>query len=376
MQEITNVLQRSDRPGVDRVALEASALGDTTVPTRVLIAPWGEVKSSSGSFVVDEEAARSTIVAFKNHKTDLPVDYEHQTLGGAYSSPTGQAPAAGWIKTLSMALPAELDMKTDSKPSDGKQMGGEQTNGDRTSGDQTPEEAVAGLWADVEWTQDAKSKLGNREYRYLSPVALVRRSDRRLVGLHSVALTNKPAIIGMKPVVASATAVSPDNMNVPSDHQESPSIESMAPMDAEPIPATVELRNVLSLDESAQEEVILVAAADRIRSLEQAETLRTATERVARAMSAGKLTNNQRDWALSLAQRDPDEFDRWEREAPAVVPMGRIPPPDTGGSSQSSAKSRSIEAVASAEWQANRTALEKLCSQEAYVANALRASGS
>ncbi|MFH1419459.1 MAG: phage protease [Planctomycetota bacterium] len=351
MQETSNVLKRDDRPGVDRVALEASALGESAVPTRVLIAPWGAVESSSGSFVVDEEAARATIAAFESHKTDLPVDYEHQTLGGAYSSPTGQAPAAGWIKALSVALPAES---------------GEQAAGGHATGEQMPRERVAGLWADVEWTEDAESKLGAREYRYLSPVALVRRSDRRLVGIHSVALTNKPAIVGMKPVVNSANADAPATNSEASSNTDA----------TESIPATVALRTALSLDESANDDVVLVAAAERICALEQAEKLRTADERVSRAMSAGKLTHNQKDWALSLAQRDPDEYDRWECEAPVVVPLGRIAAPDAGESAHSSARSRSIEAAATAEWQANRAALEKLCSQEAYVANALRECGS
>ena len=124
------------------------------------------------------EAAAATIAAFSAHGTDLPVDYEHQTLGGAYSSPTGQAPAAGWIKALAIVTPEEAS------------AGGA--------------ESQPGLWADVQWTPEAAERLRGRQYRYLSPVALVRRSDRRIVGLHSVALTNKPAIVGMRPMVSSA----------------------------------------------------------------------------------------------------------------------------------------------------------------------------
>jgi hypothetical protein len=102
MQEKTTAVQAAEHLGEDeeRVALEAAVLDEPEVPERILITPWGEVESSAGSFVVDEEAAKETIAAFERHGTDLPVDYEHQTLGGTYSSPSGQAPAAerSWLK--------------------------------------------------------------------------------------------------------------------------------------------------------------------------------------------------------------------------------------------------------------------------------------
>ena len=76
--------------------LNATRLADSGVPTRVRIAPWGRVESTSGMFVVDEESARLVLEAFEEHGTDLPIDYEHQTLGGQFASPSGPAPAAGW----------------------------------------------------------------------------------------------------------------------------------------------------------------------------------------------------------------------------------------------------------------------------------------
>jgi phage I-like protein len=328
MQDKTDDLKRMEPSGLDEFALEASSLGTSEAPARVLIAPWGQVESSSGSFLVDEESARETIAAFTGHRTDLPVDYEHQTLGGAYSSPSGQAPAAGWIKTLSLVSPEEAE-------------------GDA--------EAEAGLWAEVEWTEEARKRLQQRQYRYLSPVALVRRSDRRLVGLHSVALTNKPAIVGMRPVVSTDPPVNDAALDVAS--------------------VASELRGRLSLDESSDDGVVLVAAAERIRSLEAQEQARAAEERVSRAMSAGKLTAAQRDWAISLAQRSPDEFEAWERHAPVVVPLGRLQPPQGSEHLCASDRKRGIESAARAEWRVSRGVLEKLCSEEAYVARAVRESG-
>ena len=88
---------------------------------------------------------------------DLVVDYEHQTLTG------DRAPAAGWVKELF----AE----------DGH------------------------IKARVEWTLPAKQYLENKEYRYLSPVITVRKSDNKATGLHSLALTNTPGLAGMTPIV-------------------------------------------------------------------------------------------------------------------------------------------------------------------------------
>lgn len=306
----------ADCGGVSEVVMEAAGIGLGDPPAEVLIAPWGRVRSTAGDFVLDDESASATIEAFAAHGTDVPIDYEHQTLGGAYSSPDGLAPAAGWIKALKLVRPEEA--------SDGR---------------------AAGLWAEVQWTPEAAAKLASRHYRYLSPVALVRRSDRRLVGLHSAALTNKPAIIGMQPVVNGGAGDGG---------------------------AGERLRRMLVLDESATPDVVLIAAADRIAQLEDVEARRAAAALVAEASSSGKLAPSQRSWAFELALRDPEEFRKWAESAPVVVPMGRIAsarwPAGKGVVNQSSA----IERSARAEYRANRSFLERLCSEESYVAEAVR----
>lgn len=57
--------------------------------------------------------------------------------------------------------------------------------------------------AKVEWTPRAAEYLKNKEYRYLSPVVLVRKRDQKATAIHSVALTNTPAIDGMFALVNS-----------------------------------------------------------------------------------------------------------------------------------------------------------------------------
>lgn len=160
----------------ERVTLVNKTAVPVEAPARVLVIPWGEVASKSRDMVVDEESARAVVEAFTAHGVDLPIDYEHQTLGGDYASPDGTAPAAAWIKSLQ------------------------------------PEPGV-GIWANVEWTQRGAELVRAKEYRYLSPVAIVRKRDGKVMALQSVALTNTPAIVGMSPVVNKEGAVMDERLD-------------------------------------------------------------------------------------------------------------------------------------------------------------------
>ena len=131
------------------------------VPSEIKILPLGRVHSQRGDFTVDDESVELIRKQFKDRKLDLVIDYEHQTLADV------QAPAGGWIKDI-------------------------------YKGDDA-------LIAKVEWTPKATEYLKNKEYRYLSPVVMVRKRDQKATALHSVALTNTPAIDGMFPVVNSLT---------------------------------------------------------------------------------------------------------------------------------------------------------------------------
>lgn len=128
-------------------------------PECIKVLPCGYVSSEKGDFIVDADSFRLMKEHMKHRNIDIVIDYEHQTLNDV------QAPAGGWIK--------ELVLKSD------------------------------GVYAKVEWTERARQYLLNREYRYLSPVVLVRKRDRKAAQLHSAALTNTPAINGMTPIVNS-----------------------------------------------------------------------------------------------------------------------------------------------------------------------------
>ncbi|MCP4250008.1 MAG: hypothetical protein GY778_23450 [bacterium] len=308
--------------GDDELApLAAAALSASPVPEEVVIAPWGEVESSAGSFTVDEESARAVVEAFEAHGCDLPIDYEHQTLGGAYTSPTGQAPAAGWIKRLEAR-------------------------------------AGEGIVAHVQWTEPAAEQLSARQYRFLSPVAIVRKSDRKLVGLHSVALTNKPAIVGMKPIVNRDDACEGEADNVEAAAGE--------------LEATGKLRQQLALEPECSERELLVAAARRLDSLETERRHRQATDRVSAALAQGRLVPSQRDWAVKLCLRDEALFDEYVLTAPAVVTTGRLEAPEEVTVAAGAPGAAVLAARARAEFRAHPE-LAGLTSEEAYVAQAVRA---
>ncbi len=347
---------------MDIVSLRSAELETGAAPTRILIAPWGDVESTQGQFFVDGQAVAATIEQFREHGTDIPIDFEHQTLGGSYSSPDGLAPAAGWIKNL---------------------IGIESV----------------GLMADVEWTELGLEHLQKRQYRYLSPVALIRKSDRRLVGLHSAALTNKPAIVGMEALVnredaaidertsSSSTAdmaVAYDSTDRRDSSNQTGQI-AQAPdksgfhsacgsldqtLEEESMVETLEkLRKQLALDQRDGARQVLVAASQRLAELERREEQKGAEARVSEAMAAGKLTEAQREWALKLALSDAQSFDEWSAAAPVVVNLGRTAAPSAGESVAQT--SQLVAARARSEFR-SESVLQALTWEDAYVQQAMK----
>lgn len=121
-----------------------------------------------GRFTITPETLRLMQDNFRRVRpkspTEMPVDYEHMSMSSQV------APAAGWVKGVS-------------------------TDGH-------------GLFADIEWTEAAAAKIAAKEYRFISPEFLLHYTDKetgRDVGavLLCVALTNRPFIEGMRPVMLS-----------------------------------------------------------------------------------------------------------------------------------------------------------------------------
>lgn len=298
------------------VACSGEAVTVDGVPEEIKILPLGHVQSQKGDFYVDDESADLIRKQFKDRRLDLPIDYEHQTLKDM------QAPAGGWIKDIYKG-----------------------------------EDAVI---AKVRWTDRAAEYLKNREYRYLSPVVLTRKSDKKVVALHSAALTNTPAIDGMFAIVNSM-----DLSDYEYEEENNMDLKKLAALLGLPESATQEdvekavtaavtaakankedtagaadtqqvansvVLPLLGLDASAKTEDVVTAIMTLKAGADSAEMLalkkeleeHAAEDLVQSALKEGKITAAQTAWARSYALSDKAGFQAFIAKAPVVVPQGKL----------------------------------------------------
>lgn len=145
-------------------------------PSRMRVLPDGEFDAVDGrpgnvegvkakKWVMNAQTAQVVIANFAARGLKLVIDYDHQTMRSAVN---GQpAPAAGWITALEY-VPGK------------------------------------GLIASVEWTEDGGEAVAEREYLYLSPVFHYSKETGEVSFLHSVALTNTPALNSLGEIAALA----------------------------------------------------------------------------------------------------------------------------------------------------------------------------
>lgn len=287
-------------------------------PEIIPVLPLGHVISSKGEFDVDEESFRAMKAQIAQRGVDLVVDYEHQTLKGT------EAPAAGWVKELKME--------------DGY------------------------IKAVVDWTPRGAQYLENKEYRYISPVVTVSKQTGAAMGLHSLALTNTPAIEKMNPIINSDTFEGgQDNMDMQKiaellglgvdatteqieDALEATVTENKSlkagqqqPTENDKVVANKAVCELLGLkagaateDVTAQIVALKGGIIDGVNVLEELKSLKTqnaqreADTAVELALKAGKIAPAQREWAQSYALSDPEGFASFVEKAPQVVPMGSV----------------------------------------------------
>lgn len=298
------------------IVCSAAATEVEGVPDIVKILPLGLVKSQKGDFVVDDESFQAMKAAMEKRNLDIVVDYEHQTLDNV------QAPAGGWIK--------EIILQPD---------------------------AIA---AKVEWTPKAVEYLKNKEYRYLSPVVLVRKADTKAVVLHSVALTNTPAIDGMFPIVNSIDVTEYEEIqNEQGGNKMNEFLKECAKMLGLPDDATDEeiiakvkecckqfaaqdgmvanktITSLLGVPETAKTEDVAAAimalknpngfvpAADFV-ALKARLDKKDSDELVTKALKDGKISAAQKEWAEDYALKDPQGFAKFVEKAPQTVPLGEL----------------------------------------------------
>lgn len=292
------------------------------VPEEIKILPLGHVHSQKGDFEVDDESVQLIRKEFKSRKLDLVIDYEHQTLKDV------QAPAGGWIEDIYKG-----------------------------------EDAVI---AKVRWTDKAKEYLKNREYRYLSPVVIVRKKDRKAAAIHSVALTNTPAIDGMFALVNAIDITNYEEnkeekqmdlkklaalLGLPETATEEDVEKALAAAKAameankdddgkkeggdagETVPvANSVVLSLLGLEADAKTEDVATAimtlkagtGSEEILALREELRERNAEDMVQMALKEGKITAAQKEWAKAYALSDKKGFKSFVDKAPVVVPQGRM----------------------------------------------------
>ena len=260
-----------------------------------------------GQYIVDRQAWNMVRARLDRRGIDIVFDYEHQTMRD------GKAPASGWCR------------------------GWRYTDG-------------VGIEAKVDWTDEAAEHLKKGEYRYFSQVFYTRRSDKRLFGVHSMALTNAPKTNHLQPLLAKLGAELNKENNMlkkliaklglaPDATEEDvltaltkllkqkPTVAKMPPevTDALGLKDDDTVSTVVaSIHALNQTEKTMVSKAD-FEALQAKLLDRDVDEVVAKATADGKITPDQKDWAEKYAKSDLDGFKTFVAKAPVVVPIGDLP---------------------------------------------------
>ncbi len=291
------------------------------VPAEIQVIPFGYFDTPKGPFELTAAGAGEVIAAFEAQKNDMVIDYEHQTL----ADPPVPAPAAGWIKKL-------------------------------------VNKGAEGIWAVMEWTEKARQYIANREYKYVSPVFLKRKSDNRVVRLINVALTNQPNIDGMVPLVNKGMIADfgPRNENkeeimdkellkllgLPETATMQDVTTAINKLQTEiqtnkdktvAVVANKAVLDALGLTEGATEAEVtgtitamkqgssqVTDLAKQVAVLTNKLSERDAGDIVTQAMKDGKITPAQKEWAEDYAKRDLEGFRVFVAKAPVVVVQGKI----------------------------------------------------
>jgi phage I-like protein len=261
--------------------------------------PYSDASGKQGGFKFSEADADAVIKDFNSKGRDVVIDYEHQTLNG------GQAPAAGWISAL--------EKKTD------------------------------GLYATVKgWTARAAEYIKNKEYRFISPV--LRIINGAPVALHSVALTNQPALHDL-PALAAMSQKTLLNTNNIGDSMKNllsklglSAFSEMSEDAAKAVTTEVEkllalksgqesflsLHSVKSLPEMTEKIKGLVPLSEKT-ALETELKKRDAQAAVDKVLSENKISEAQKSGAMDFAMRDLAAFNAFFAKAPAVTPTNKVP---------------------------------------------------
>jgi phage I-like protein len=234
-------------------SIAAEWIDDTSAWMRVL--PVGEFAAADGrptnlkglahlkSWRLTAVRGQQLVAALNARKSQVVVDYEHQTL---HSEQNGQpAPASGWMQ--------EFQWRDN------------------------------GLWARIKWTEKAAAMLRAGEYRYLSPVFPFDKHSGEVTDLLHAALTNFPGVHGLTDAALHRVAAR----------------YSTNPEDSTTMKLLAICRAVLALADTATEaevETGMQALADRLKPTDGAA-----------ALSAVTVLDNQTTSIAALTAKVPTE---------------------------------------------------------------------
>ena len=312
-------------------------------PEWVHLLPAGKFsgRDGRGPYVVQDTAA---LIAASMAEGDRVLDFDHATV----HRERGSGRAAGWIK----AMEARED----------------------------------GIWGRVEWTRKGSEALADREYRFISPVfrhdksgrvariehaSLVNDPNLQLQAVASRdpdALPNQPGEPGMdllaKLVTLFGLPAGSDEAKVEAHARslvegqaahvaELKTIADAIGLKGEPKADAIAAHAKTSLTTGAADPSQFVPMAQFQELRNQlgeltAQSAKDAAERsVNAAITAGKVTPAQKDWALAYASKDPEGFAGYVDKAPVIVQPGKTThaagdPPGGGGKRQLDDNDRAI----------------------------------
>ncbi|MBU8912330.1 MAG: phage protease [Desulfobacterales bacterium] len=279
-------------------------------------AGWGKLDTGE-KFLVDEQAFDLVLKFITAQGNEVVFDYEHASLEKE------AAPASGWIKELVW-------------------------------------EKDVGIKARVEWTDTAKEYIANKEYRYFSPVFAVRKSDKRVCYLDSVALTNRPKTSNLTPILAKLEQswerkiYKEEKMDrekliadlgLKEDATDAEVLTAVAKLGVELPEAKTETKEVIpekitaALDLKEDDDTSTIVASihalkagndtgvsrEEFNKLQAKLTKKDAEDAVDAAMTAGKVAPASKPWALAYAKEDLKGFNTFVAKAPVVVPVDDLP---------------------------------------------------
>ena len=258
----------------------------------------GVNRTTKGLLDFSEKSAALVLAAHTDYGNELPIDYEHASLGARYAAtPSEAGKAAGWL---------------------------------------TPVVRDGELWASaVTWTRDAAAKIQAREYRYMSPVLSV--GDGGLIqAVHGCALTNNPATKGLSPLIASRTETPHQEvkmktllaaLSLPAEATEAEAVTALAGFQS----SHSELLSAVGAKSKAEALGTLMALRDKAARLDSVEVELSALRASgAKAAKAAKLSDAVK--ALKVAPAQVEALSRLDDETldaylAATAPMISARPP-------------------------------------------------